>query len=185
MLDSAVARDDNFGMAVFVRDGLRIEEATRFWDSAQVPRLETTVRLAGGATVWVIAVHTLPPVSAGYAAERGEQFDALGQRVRAAEGEGHQVVVIGDLNATPWSAPFRQLIQETGLRDTAVGFGPSGTWPTPAGWLLGIPLDHVLVGPEVTLLARWIGPSLGSDHRPVAAELVMPRSPGSAVDAED
>jgi len=33
--------------------------------------------------------------------------------------------------------------------------------------LLGIPIDHCLVSPEIIVTKRSVGPSVGSDHYPV------------------
>jgi len=37
-----------------------------------------------------------------------------------------------------------------------------------------IPIDHVLVPPEATVLRREVGPDIGSDHLPIEAEIVLP-----------
>jgi len=168
-LTNTRARDDNFGMAMLARDGLGVADVALVWDAAQVPRLEATVDV-GGVAVRVLAVHTLPPVSGGYAAGRAAQLVEVADCVNAV---GEHVVVIGDLNATPWSAPFRKLMRATGLRNTAVGRGPTGTWPAGMGGWLGIPLDHVLIGPGLGVVSHRVGPALGSDHRAVVADLAV------------
>ena len=46
--------------------------------------------------------------------------------------------------------------------------------------LPGIAIDHVLASPEWAFTGYWVGPDLGSDHRPVIAEVVLrgrPRTP--------
>ena len=79
----------------------------------------------------------------------------------------------GDLNATPWSHGFRQLVRPRGLRDSALGRGVQPTWNARC-WAPRIPIDHVVVSPEVQVSARTIGPDVGSDHLPVEATLVVP-----------
>ncbi|MDA1088945.1 MAG: endonuclease/exonuclease/phosphatase family protein [Proteobacteria bacterium] len=82
------------------------------------------------------------------------------------------VIVTGDFNMTPFSARFGTLLRETGLRRADGGINAS--WPT---WLtpLGLPLDHILVNAKVGHAAMWVGPRLGSDHRPIIARLDLSR----------
>lgn len=51
---------------------------------------------------------------------------------------------------------------------------PSGVFPTwPANFpLLAIPLDPCLVGSEICVARKRIGPNLGSDHKPLIVDLV-------------
>lgn len=123
----------------------------------------------------LIGVHTLPPVSAGYAAGRAAQLAEAARRVDASP---EPVVVAGDLNATRWSAPLRRLLGETRLRDASRGFGLQGTWPTGLGWSGMIRVDHVLVSPDWRVEDHRCGPTdLGSDHRAVVVDLVLPNTP--------
>ena len=80
------------------------------------------------------------------------------------------MIVAGDFNATPWSPHFRDLLATTGLRDAGSGRGWLPTWPT---WLgpAGIPIDHVLVKGPVTVAGLSLGPDVGSDYRPLVADL--------------
>lgn len=175
MLDNAAPQRNNFGMVMFARADLVVDDAAIAWDGVGVPRLEATVRVGGadgegGTAVRVFGVHTLPPVGAHYAGTRDAQLRELEDRVNDA---GAHVVVIGDLNATPWSAPYRRLMQNTPLRSVAAGRGPRGTWPAGAGSWLGIPLDHVLFGPGLAALDHRLAPASSSDHRGVVADLAV------------
>ncbi len=180
-LNNAVARDDNFGMAMFVGSAREVRGAALHWDPARVPRLEAEV-LVRGRWVRVLGVHALPPVGAAYAQGRSDQLVALTERIPANSGP---VVVVGDLNATPWSAPYIRLIAETGLRNAAAGRGPAGTWPSGFGRWLGIPLDHVLLGPGLVAANHRVGPALSSDHRPVVVDVVVPAPSAAGVDSEE
>jgi len=79
-------------------------------------------------------------------------------------------LLIGDLNATPWCHPFRLLLARTSLRDSAAGRGWQPTWNL-RSLFLPIPIDHLLISPDLGVTARHLGPDLGSDHRPVLADL--------------
>jgi endonuclease/exonuclease/phosphatase (EEP) superfamily protein YafD len=90
-----------------------------------------------------------------------------------AAAESRPVIVAGDLNATPWSHGFRQLVRLRGLCDSAVGRGVQATWNAHR-WVPRIPIDHVVVSPEVRVMDRRVGPDVGSDHLPVEATLAIP-----------
>lgn len=123
--------------------------------------------LLNGKAVNLVLAHPFAPVSRRYANSRNRQLEAL---ARIACFFDQPVVVLGDLNITPWSPHFKQMLRKAGLRDSREGHGLHPTWPS---WnpLLGIPIDHCLVSPEVTVHHRRVGPHIGSDHYPVIVEL--------------
>jgi endonuclease/exonuclease/phosphatase (EEP) superfamily protein YafD len=84
------------------------------------------------------------------------------------------VIVAGDLNTTPFTPIFRDLMKIARLKDSREGFGWQPSWPTyfPFLWL---PIDHVLVSPEIQVYSRITGSFIGSDHFPVVAELSLNR----------
>jgi endonuclease/exonuclease/phosphatase (EEP) superfamily protein YafD len=82
-------------------------------------------------------------------------------------------MVLGDLNLSPWSPYFGDLLSSAGLRDSREGFGIQASWPT-AVPLLRVPIDHVLYSPEVVINHRQIGPDVGSDHLPVVVDFSLP-----------
>jgi endonuclease/exonuclease/phosphatase (EEP) superfamily protein YafD len=82
------------------------------------------------------------------------------------------VLLMGDLNATPWSPTFTDLLADGELRDVSVGRGLSTTWPA-ACLLCGVLIDHILVNPKITVLASRVADDIGSDHRPVVADLAF------------
>ena len=175
MLENAVPQRNNFGMAMFAREDLVVDDAVVVRDGVEVPRLEATVRVGGaegggrngGPGFW--GSHAAAD-RARYAATRGAQLRELEDRVNDA---GSHTLVIGDLNATPWSAPYRRLMRHTPLRSAAAGAGPRGTWPAGAGGWLGIPIDHVLFGPGLAAVGHRLGPASSSDHRGVVVDLVV------------
>ena len=98
---------------------------------------------------------------------RKEQFLLLADEVAD---KSMPVIVAGDFNATPFSPIFRKLLKISGLKDSREGFGWQPSWPTyfPPLW---IPIDHILVSPEIQVHKRSTGSYIGSDHYPVFAEL--------------
>ncbi len=99
--------------------------------------------------------------------ERKDQFLRLARQIKE---QSLPVIVAGDFNTTPYSPIFRELVKITGLKDSREGLGWQPSWPTyfPPLW---IPIDHVLVTPDIQVRKRRTGSYIGSDHYPVIAEL--------------
>lgn len=74
------------------------------------------------------------------------------------------MLIIGDLNSTPWSPRFETLTRNGGLVNSQNGFGVQASWPSGIGFF-GIPIDHALHGEELTTVERSLGPGYGSAHR--------------------
>jgi endonuclease/exonuclease/phosphatase (EEP) superfamily protein YafD len=94
------------------------------------------------------------------------EMDAIAARVK---GMGGSTIVVGDMNSTDGSAHFRDLLKTTGLRDSRLGFGRQGSWPTDQPYRIAI--DHVFVSRDLAVSDRRIGPTVGSDHFPVIVDL--------------
>jgi endonuclease/exonuclease/phosphatase (EEP) superfamily protein YafD len=90
---------------------------------------------------------------------------------RAQEALGREVIVIGDLNLTPWSLRFQALCRDANLVNSQVGFGLQSTWPAGLPQLLGLPIDHCLHTEHIHTVWRRPGPNIGSDHRPLLVTL--------------
>lgn len=78
------------------------------------------------------------------------------------------VILAGDFNNSLWSSTLRRLRDASGLIPAS---NLTPTWPA---WPLPLPqvaLDHILVSPDLAVLASGTGPGLGSDHLPVWAQL--------------
>jgi endonuclease/exonuclease/phosphatase (EEP) superfamily protein YafD len=161
----AVPRRDNFGMAVYSVSPSARMEARRI-GQANVPSIVTRVEIASQPFT-VIATHPLPPVSAEYAGLRNEQLAAVARYVQTIDGP---VVVAGDLNTTPWSPYFQDLLRDGQLLDGRRGFGIRPTWDG-GRIIVRLPIDHVLVPPEIAIEEWRVGDDIGSDHRPVIVTL--------------
>ena len=80
------------------------------------------------------------------------------------------VVVLGDLNAVPWSAAFRDLEHHAHLSSSSDGFGLQPTWPAAVGFL-GLPIDQLLYSADLTVTRRATHGGFGSSHRSLWIEL--------------
>jgi endonuclease/exonuclease/phosphatase (EEP) superfamily protein YafD len=150
-----VPRPDCFGVALCSRIP---------WTAQQIlmleglPAIQVSIHHQGRDVV-VIGAHPMSPVGTGRAAMRDAQLQQLAQHVATLR---VPVLVVGDLNATPWSAGMR-IAQSTGLgyRSLEPPWVPTWNVMTP----LAIPIDHALATAPLLVTQRAIGPAVGSDHR--------------------
>lgn len=115
----------------------------------------------GDRDVRVVALHTPSPTTPTRARERDRELRAAGLWAARVSGDA---IVLGDLNATPWSHSFHDLVRTGRLHSSLSGFGLQATWPSALG-RFGIPIDHLLYSDGLAVVAREIGPSFGSEHR--------------------
>ena len=162
-----LSSDDGYGIALISRLSVTHVEI-RTIGAAGFPSLIARLDL-NGQPLTLIGTHPPAPSSRTRLRFRNDQLAALAQFVRTQESS---VMILGDLNTTCWSPFFRDLLRQSGLRDSQRGYGVQPTWPT-AFPPLGIPIDHCLVSPRLTIHHRSVGPSLGSDHYPVVIEFSL------------
>jgi len=88
----------------------------------------------------------------------------------AAQDSDGAVLVVGDLNLTPWSPVFSRLLETGNLSDSAFSQGLKSTWLSRFP-LFGLMIDHILYGRAFTVTAYRVGPDVGSDHYPLIADV--------------
>ncbi len=131
------------------------------------PALRTRID-TGAGTLTLVTGHAVPPLPD--VEQWRADLRALGGAARV---EG-PVLLLGNLNATPWHPEFRRLAGE-GLDDAAdaAGRGLRSTWPSASPVPL-LPLAHALVGGGVgteeveTILVG------GTNHRALLTTVVLP-----------
>jgi len=161
-------REDNFGIAVLTRreaDRIQME----YWGPDRLPsaRVESEWE---GRPFTAFFTHPPPPARSWLARSRDAQLMEVAEQVRQAT---QPVLVAGDFNATPWSWIYRDFEAKTDLQNAALGDGARSTWFPFKPWpLLGLPIDHLLVGPAWTVSRFEIGDPAGSDHCPLVVDLV-------------
>jgi endonuclease/exonuclease/phosphatase family metal-dependent hydrolase len=168
------------------------ERGSRGWDAA-LPRIVTWVRLRdlrGGAAFHLFNTHF---DHRGEAARRESARLVLRRLVEVA-GRGTPLVVVGDMNATPDSEPYRVLTATGGsdgpplLRDAffasqSPNHGPTSSWNGFRAIEPGRRIDYVLVSAGIEVLQHGIlsdtfDGRFPSDHLPVLAEIAIPVSSG-------
>jgi endonuclease/exonuclease/phosphatase (EEP) superfamily protein YafD len=160
-----LVREDPYGIGVMSRWPLRTLQRRDFAGDG-LPSLAGDLVIQG-QPVRFLALHTHWPVLPRLAAARDRSLDAAAASVRAGDGP---VAVLGDLNLTAYSPVFARFLESAGLRDASDEPRWSPTWM--AGfWPLALRIDHVLVTPGLCVEHIEVGPSIGSDHRPLIARL--------------
>ena len=164
-----VPRPDNFGAAVFSRRPARFETI----DLHGVPLIRAAVDADGGDVV-LFNAHVMPPAGERLAAERNRQLALLAE---LADLDGRSlldpaslrpVVVCGDLNCSPWSPYFADLLERGRLTDPRAGGRTPTSWRS-GNPLFALPIDHLLPGGSARVTGLAAGPDVGSDHRPLRA----------------
>jgi len=176
-LIAAEARSDNFGIAVYKRRDATGEAPTIEIDSARVfditagiadvPVIELLVTVEG-RPLSILSIHPLPPVNLRYARDRDATLAAAADW---ANQQPHAHLIVGDFNATPWSTAFRDLVDQTKLVNSQLGFGRQPTWPTTFASACMIPIDHLLHSTDLVTIDRRLGEAHGSDHLPLIVTL--------------
>ena len=140
--------------------------------SADTPTLYATLTPAAGRAVEFIGLHPRPPIPGQSTATR----DANIARAGAKTPDGlADAFAMGDFNDVPWSHTSRRFKQAGQYRDPRVGRGTFATFPADHTWV-GWPLDQLMVKGGVEVAGFAILESVGSDHRPVLAQLCVPSS---------
>jgi endonuclease/exonuclease/phosphatase (EEP) superfamily protein YafD len=155
----ADARPDNFGIAVYSRIPWQQAAVLDLGDPG-LPSIEVALRRQG-RELTIIATHPMPPAGRRNAAWRDGQLARLASHVSLLQ---KPALVVGDLNATPWSAGLR-LVTAGGLGFRSLQPPWMPTWR--ARSVFAIPIDHALGTAPLVITRREIGPDLGSDHRPL------------------
>jgi endonuclease/exonuclease/phosphatase (EEP) superfamily protein YafD len=88
-------------------------------------------------------------------------------------------IVIGDMNSTEGSPLFADFLRTTGLRDSRLGFGRQPSWPSDLPYRIA--LEHAFLSSDLAVVARRLGPMVGSDHFP----LILDLAPAAGVPGAD
>ena len=118
-------------------------------------------------SIQLFGTHPPPPTSVAWYHERNRNLLQIAQRYSASP---HPVIVMGDLNITPWSAHFSRFLKSGNFDHSRRGIGILPTWPAPVS-VLHIPIDHIVFNDKVTVINMERVDGLQSDHITVWADL--------------
>jgi len=153
--------DDAFGIALFSKHPISGPGAI----SSTIGRIKpaTAQITVDNKELTVFSVHPPPPVSSEIYALRNATMELIANDVKAVEGH---VIVMGDFNATPWTAHYNHFTSKAALHNARAGFGFQPTWPSDMV-LLQIPIDHILLSKNIRSTAFASRKLVGSDHRSI------------------
>jgi endonuclease/exonuclease/phosphatase (EEP) superfamily protein YafD len=157
-------REDNYGIALFSRFPIADGSVVGLI-SLEMPSICAEIALEG-FRVKVLGTHPSPPKSKTQSEQRNLQLEEIAEFAASTPGP---LVVMGDLNLSNWSPYFHELMAKSGLLDSRRGFGLLPTWPVkrPHLW---VPIDHILVSPDLHVHQLEKGPYTGSDHFPITCD---------------
>ncbi|GAA4643422.1 endonuclease/exonuclease/phosphatase family protein [Pontixanthobacter gangjinensis] len=125
--------------------------------------------LTAGQKFRLIGLHPRPP----HPGQDTEERDAeIVLAARHAKDQTMPVLAIGDFNDVGWSDTTLLFKSIGEFLDPRIGRGNFATFPADKTWL-GWPLDHLFVTEEFLLRDIRVLDNVGSDHRPVIAELCL------------
>jgi vancomycin resistance protein VanJ len=169
---------------LFLASQFPIRQATRLGSDSYGPKglvthyeLETSagllhffsLHLASPRDALYQAVHDNPKGAAEVSTNstrRWQQSEFIASHARRLQGP---VLLAGDFNTPPESAIFAEVWGNHTDTFATAGWGWGYTF---AGGRTLVRIDHILAGAGWHCTHCWVGPNVGSPHRPVIAELV-------------
>ena len=130
-------------------------------------------------TVNLIAAHPLIPIKPDLFQRRNAFLAEITAYIQQ---QPEPLIFLGDLNLTPWSPYYKQLVNKTNLHNTRLGFGIEPSWLEDAtyihypNWfvaLMQIPIDHIFVGSKIKVADCKTAKAANSDHRMLWSDLVL------------
>ncbi|MEM8533577.1 MAG: endonuclease/exonuclease/phosphatase family protein, partial [Chloroflexota bacterium] len=151
------------GLALFSRIPLGEAQVHRFVET-RIPIYQVEMEIAD-QTVTFVGGHPWPPIGRWGQLHRAQMADITDIAAQSTA----PLIVAGDFNASQWSYAVQDLAQAARVADAQRGFGFQKTWFLSP--VFGLPLDHVLVSGEWTVLDYSQGEAGGSDHVPLIVDL--------------
>ena len=169
--------DNTYGMLFATRLPVlsaRIENIT----DRNTPSVYARLKTRSGEAFGYLGLHPRPPRTGQDTSAR----DAKIERAALAAPDNLPVLAMGDFNDVPWSRTTQLFKKVGGFLDPRIGRGGYATFPADHA-LFGWPLDQIFLTPDFVFRRLQVLDDVGSDHRPLAAELCL--APGSAPDGNE
>jgi endonuclease/exonuclease/phosphatase (EEP) superfamily protein YafD len=161
--------DGAYGLALYSRIPIRELETSPYIQDGTQTAVLVEVEIHDRRAILTLA-HLMAPTSARKAGLRNLQIAKITEMIGT--DRGHEHILIGDLNITPWSPYYAQLEEEAGLANAAGGRGYLPTWRTGFN-VLKIPIDHILLSDAFEVQQFRTAAPFGSDHLPIVADVAV------------
>ncbi len=156
------------GLAIWFRKAPTVIDPPESLLPGRNPVIHAVFEFAGRSRhLWL--VHPSSPISSRLLIAGNPEIDAIARRVGQVKGSR---LVLGDMNSTDGSAHFRDFLRVSGLRDSRLGFGRQGSWPSDMPYRISI--DHAFLSDDLAVVDRRLGFLSGSDHLPLIVDLAPP-----------
>lgn len=161
-------RDDNFGLQIMSKLPLTDEKIFKVVEEGTSSILTTVV--TGHGDFKLLTTHPFPPVSSELKKLRDEQLIAL---TKVIQQQRLPLILVGDLNSTPYSFPYRYITRNGLMQNCAMGFGVKHTWNLFTVPPISIWIDHCLHTDGIEVISSKVGNSIGSDHLPIINQIYL------------
>lgn len=170
-------RSDFGGMGMLSRYPIVAHETIKA-QSDSIPIIVSHIAVptaSGGSKMWTVnCIHTAAPLKPANFARRNNEIAAMAKIGRSQVGgeQSGPVLCCGDFNCVPWSRHFQALESESGLSNSVRGRLPELSWSSVLPQFLRIPIDHILVSPDVRTVRHEMAGDVGSDHYPIVVRAI-------------
>lgn len=163
--------DNTYGMLFATRLGMQSGKMVNITDQ-DTPTVYARLATRDGQAFNYIGLHPRPPRPGQ---DTGRRDAKIERAALAVSGDPKlPAIAMGDFNDVPWSRTT-QLFKTVGrFLDPRIGRGSYPTFPADYA-ALGWPLDQLFVTSEFTFRTLRVLENVGSDHRPLSAQLCLQR----------
>jgi endonuclease/exonuclease/phosphatase (EEP) superfamily protein YafD len=166
------AQEGPYGMLIYSKIPIEHAFQQKFdlsWNKYTVLHLKTPKKKMPFVLYELHATSPAHPAHLAKIEQRKHELNSIAEIISADKIKN--VILVGDLNTTPYSPYFRTLEKISGLRNSMRGNYLWGSWPNFLPFFMRIPLDHVLVSQKMKITHRTVETDLGSDHMPILTQI--------------
>ncbi len=159
-----IKREDNYGIGLYSQYPFEGSPLLTVGESGEKmqPLISTVIRFPEKA-ISLSVVHASPPLYYGAFYRNKLLLRRLSTVLRHQE---MPQILVGDLNATPFSDSYRAFFEWNDFKDAAWGFGYSSTWNAKNPFFR-LKIDHFLYNNNLGVETYRVLPEIGSDHYPL------------------
>lgn len=164
-----MVEDSHFGVLIYSR--FPLAEHQPFFPFEDTLRAYNGAIDLNGTKVRFIVVHPPPPFPSHSWKANHDTLALIGENARQNQ---DPLIVVGDLNATPHSYSYREMLADTQLKSAMAesGLGWRRTWNMHS-YIIRLPIDHMLFQGDLSLNSFQLLPPIGSDHLPLLGEFTV------------